>query len=383
MNTGPTVLSQLLQYLSRYEFNRCVQRYGGNHRYRTFPCWSQFVCMAYAQLTGRDSLRDIVLALNAHPERLYHLGLRTRVARSTLADTNERRDFRIYQDVAQHLIQQARVLYQGDALAVELDQTVYALDSTTIDLCLSMFPWAEFRTTKGAVKLHTLLDLRGAIPRFATISTGKLHDVNVLDVVPLTAGDIVVMDRAYLDFKRLHRLTRRAVFFVTRAKRNLRYRRVGSVPVEIATGVRADQSIVLRSLPSRTAYPEHLRRVSYVDPATGKRLVFLTNHFTLPAAMVAALYRNRWRVELFFKWIKQHLRLKAFYGTSPNAVKTQIWIAISLYLLVAIARQRLGIAASLHTLLHLLEVNAFEKLPIPQLVMNALDQNPMSGITTH
>lgn len=246
-----------------------------------------------------------------------------------------------------------------------------------------MFPWAEFRTTKGAVKLHTLLDLRGAIPRFATISTGKLHDVNVLDGVPLTAGDIVVMDRAYLDFKRLHRLTRRAVFFVTRAKRNLRYRRVSSVPVEIATGVRADQSIVLRSLPSRTAYPEHLRRVSYVDPATGKRLVFLTNHFTLPAAMVAALYRNRWRVELFFKWIKQHLRLKAFYGTSPNAVKTQIWIAISLYLLVAIARKRLGIAASLHTLLHLLEVNAFEKLPIPQLVMNALDQNPMSGITTH
>jgi len=382
VNTGPTVLKPLLNYLSRYEFNQCVQRYQGNCRCRGFPCWSQFVCMAYAQLTGRHSLRDIVLGLNAHPERLYHLGMRRRVARSTLADANEGRDYRIYQDLGYYLIQQARGLYQDEPLAVELEQTVYALDSTIIELCLSVFPWAEFRTTKAAVKMHTLLDLRGAIPRFLTLSTGKLHDVNVLDVVPLVAGDIVIMDRAYLDFERLYRLQRRAVFFVTRAKRNLRYRRVCSLPRDRAQGVRADQYIVLRLPASRRAYPEHLRRVSFTDPHTGKHLVFLTNYFAVSAITVAALFQHRWQVELFFKWIKQHLRLKAFYGTSPNAVKTQIWIAICLYLLVAIARKRLGIAASLHTLLRILEVNALEKVPITQLVMNALDQKSMPRITS-
>ena len=381
MNTSPTVLKQLLNYLSRYEFNRCVQHYQGNRRCRGFPCWSQFVCMAYAQLTGRHSLRDIVLGLNAHPERLYHLGMCQRVARSTLADANEYRDYHIYQDLGYHLIQQARLLYQDEPLAVELEQTVYAFDSTLIELCLNVFPWAEFRTTKAAVKLHTLLDLRGLIPRFLTLSTGKLHDVKVLDVVPLVAGDIVIMDRAYLDFERLYRLQRRAVFFVTQAKRNLRYRRVCSLPRDPAQGVRADQYIVLCSPTSRRAYPERLRRVSFTDPHSGKHMVFLTNYFTVSAITVAALFQHRWQVELFFKWIKQHLRLKAFYGTSPNAVKTQIWIAVCMYLLVAIARKRLGIAASLHTLLRILEVNALEKIPITQLVMNALDQKSISRIT--
>ena len=372
MNTGRTVFAQLLQDVPQYEFDKCVERYRGHHRARSFSCWNQFLCMAFAQLTGRTSLRDIVACLNSHHEKLYHMGFRGRISRSTLADANERRDFRIFQDFANVLIPIARRLYRDEALALDLEQTIYALDSTTIDLCLSVFPWAHFRKTKAAVKMHTLLDIRGAIPAFITVTTGKLHDVNVLDEVPLEPDSVVTMDRAYVDFARLYAIHRLAAFFVVRAKRNLRFRRIDSVPADGATGVRADQTIVLAGTKSRQAYPEPLRRVSYVDQDKGKRLVFLTNHFAISAKTVADIYRHRWQVELFFKWTKQHLRIKAFYGTSPNAVKTQIWIAISLYLLVAIATKTLGLPASLHTILQILEVNAFEKTSIFQLVSNAL-----------
>jgi hypothetical protein len=372
VNTGSTVFAQIMQLVPRYQFNKCVRRHQGNQGVRSFPCWSQFLCMAYSQLTGRTSLRDIETCLNAHPERLNHMGFRAPIARSTLADANERRDFSIYAEFASYLIQQARALYQGEELAVDLDNTVYALDSTAIDLCLALFPWARFRKTKGAVKMHTLLDLRGSIPAFITISTGKLHDVNVLDVLPLETESILTMDRAYVDFARLYRIHSLPAYFVVRAKRNVLFRRISSNPPERERGVRADQTVLLQTKASRAAYPEPLRRVSFYDEKRNKRLVFLTNHFGIPASMVADLYRQRWQVELFFKWIKQHLRIKAFFGTSPNAVKTQIWTAISLYLLIAIAKKTLDLPASLHTILHLLEVNAFEKKPIKQLVTDAL-----------
>ncbi len=375
MNSGKTVFAQIMQLVARYEFNKCVRRYQGNLGVRSFPCWSQFLCMTYAQLTGRASLRDIETCLNAHPERLYHMGFRRPIARSTLADANERRDFGIYADFATYLIQRARTLYQGEELAIDLDNTIYALDSTTIDLCLALFPWARFRKTKGAVKMHTLLDLRGSIPAFITLSTGKLHDVNVLDVLPLEAQSIVTMDRAYVDFTRLYRIHCLPAYFVVRAKRNVLFRRISSNPAEREHGVRADQTVVLQTKDSRAAYPEPLRRVSFYDANRNKRLVFLTNHFDIPAPMVAELYRQRWQVELFFKWVKQHLRIKAFFGTSPNAGKTQIWTAISLYLLIAIAKKTLDLPGSLHTILHLLEVNAFEKKSIKQLVTDALRQD--------
>ena len=372
MNSGKTVFAQLLQHLPRYEFNKCITRYHGNHRIRRFPCYDQFLCLAFAQLTYRESLRDIATCLNSHHEKLYHIGFRGPVSRSTLADANELRDYRIYQDLGYHLISIARTLYQGDALAVELAQSLYALDSTTIDLCLSLFPWATFRTTKGAVKLHTLLDLRGSIPVFLSLTTGIIHDVNILDVVPLEQDSIVTLDRGYMDFRRLYAIHRLPAFFVIRAKRNLKYQRLVSRVVDKTTGVRADQTIILKGSMSREAYPEALRRVSYIDPDTRKRLVFLTNLFTIPAQTVADVFKQRWQIELFFRWIKQHLRIKTFYGTSPNAVKTQIWVAVIIYLLVAIMKKQLNLPESLHTILQILEVNIFEKKPIIQLVKDAL-----------
>lgn len=374
MNTGKTVFTQLMEHFSPYEFDKCVACYRGNHRVHRFSCLDQFLCMAFAQLTGRESLRDIETCLNSHREKLYHMGFRSAVSRSTLADANERRDFLIFQDFAHGLIAIARKLYQEDRFALELKHTVYALDSTTIDLCLSLFPWAHFRKTKAAVKIHTLLDLRGSIPTFICVTTGKVHDVNLLDVVPLESDSIVTMDRAYVDYQRLYTVHRIPAYFVVRGKRNLRYRRISSRPVDKSSGVRADQTIALTVKKSRKAYPETLRRVSYFDAETNKRFVFLTNHFGIPAKTVADIYHQRWLVELFFRWIKQHLRIKAFYGTSPNAVKTQIWIAISIYLLVAIVKKQLGLPASLHTILQILETNIFEKRPIFQIVGEALKQ---------
>jgi hypothetical protein len=331
--------------------------------------------MAFAQLTGREGLRDIETCLNSHHEKLYHMGFRSKVSKSTLSDANEARDFRIYQDFGYYLIDIARELYQGEELALKLDQTLYALDSTTIDLCLSLFPWATFRKTKAAIKMHTLLDLKGSIPTFISLTTGKVHDVNILDILPLETESIVTMDRAYTDFERLYIIHRLPAFFVVRAKKNLRYRRLYSQKVNKTSGVRADQTIMLTVKKSIEAYPEVLRRISYIDTEKNKRFVFLTNHFSISANMVADIYRQRWQVELFFKWIKQHLRIKKFYGTSANAVKTQIWIAISIYLLVAITKKRLKLSGSLYTILQILEVNIFEKKPIFQIVSDALKQN--------
>lgn len=374
MNLGKTIFTQLLQHLPRYEFNQCVDRYHGNYKVRNFSCWDQLLCMSFAQLTYRESLRDIEACLNSHRQKLYHMGFRGKVSRSTLADANETRDFRIYQDFGHILIGIARKLYQGEDLGLDLQQTVYALDSTTIDLCLSTFPWAAFRKSKAAVKLHTLLDLRGAIPTFVSLTTGKTHDVKMMDAAPIDADSICAMDRGYLDFQRLYQLHMTPAFFVIRAKHNMRFRRLYSNPVDKTTGIQADQSIVLVGYKSRTAYPETLRRVRYYDVHQNKRLVFLTNHFGIPAKTVADIYHCRWQVELFFKWIKQHLRIKTFYGTSPNAVKTQIWIAISIYLLVAIVKKRLKLHGSLHTILQVLEVNIFEKKDIYQMVSDALKQ---------
>lgn len=375
MNPGRTVFAQLLQHLPRYEFNKCVHRYNGNYRIRRFPCYDQFLCLAFAQLTYRESLRDIETCLNSHHEKLYHAGFRGSVSRSTLADANELRDYRIYQDFGYHLIAIAQSLYRGEELEIDLKHSVYALDSTTIDLCLSLFPWATFRQTKGAVKLHALLDLRGSIPTFISLTPGSVHDVNLLDTVPLEKESIVALDRGYTDFRRLYVVHRQPAFFVIRAKSNLRYRRINSRKVDKATGVRADQTVVLTGKRSREAYPESLRRISYVEPKTKKRLVFLTNILTIPANTVADIFKLRWQIELFFRWIKQHLRIKTFYGTSANAVKTQIWIALCIYLLVAIMKKRLSLPGSLHTLLQILEVNIFEKKPIQQLVKNAMKQN--------
>ena len=370
MNVGKTLFAQILDFLPWKAFHRIVTRYGGDYRVRTLTCAEQFRCMAFAQLTYRESLRDIEACLSAQAGKLYHMGFRSPVSRSTLADANEGRDWRIYAEFAQRLIGQARTLYANDAFGVELTNTVYALDATTIDLCLSMFPWAPFRTAKAAVKLHTLLDLRGAIPSFIHISDGTLHDVNVLDLLLPEPGAFYVMDRGYLDFERLHVLHQAGSFFVIRAKSNLDARRLYSAATERGDGVICDQTIALNGFYSSQHYPTHLRRIRFKDPDRGQRLVFLTNQFTLPALTICALYRSRWQIELFFKWIKQHLRIKRFYGTSENAVKTQIWIAVTVYVLVAIVRKRLKLEASLHTLLQILSVTIFDKVPLKQAVLS-------------
>ncbi|MDA0832587.1 MAG: IS4 family transposase [Planctomycetota bacterium] len=366
MYSGQLVFAQLMEFLPRHEFNACVRRYGGNRRLRNFSCRDQFLTMAFAQLTFRESLRDIETCLRALEPKLYHAGFRGRISRSTLADANRSRDWRMFADFAQVLIGQARRLYAGDPLATALDETVYALDSTTIDLCLSLFPWAKFRRRKGAVKLHTLLDLRGCIPTFIHISHGKTHDVAALDYLPLEPGEFYVMDRGYVDFARLRRFTLHSAFFVTRAKRNLDFTRRAHRPVDKTTGLRSDQTIMLAGPKSLRLYPEALRRIAYFDAENDRRFVFLTNNFTLPALTIAELYKSRWGVELFFKWIKQHLRIKSFFGTSPNAVKTQVWIAISVYVLVAIVKRELRIERSLSEILQILSLTLFEKTPIFQ-----------------
>jgi len=366
MNQGRTVFSQLMDFLPRDEFRACVECYSGNYRVRTFSCWDQFLCMAFAQLTYRESLRDIQACLRALRGRLYHMGIRGKVSRSTLADANEHRNWRIYSDFAQVLIPIARDLYAGENFAVDLANTVYALDSTTIDLCLSLFPWAPFKGQKSAVKIHTLLDLRGSIPAFIRITEASVHDVNILDQLTPEPGSFYILDRAYLDFARLHVLTRSLAFFVTRARRNFAFRRLYSHPVQKEHGVRCDQTILLKSFYPAKYYPDKLRRIRYWDTETEKHLTFLTNNFTLPALTITQLYKCRWQVELFFKWIKQNLRIKAFYGTSENAVKTQIWIAISIYVLIAIVKKRLKIDLSLYTILQILSVTLFQKLPISQ-----------------
>lgn len=366
MNQGRTVFSQLISHLPDREFRRCVLRYEGDRRVRSLSCWEQFLAMAFAQLTYREGLRDIEACLRALGPKLYHMGFRNRVVRSTLADANELRDWRIYADFAQCLIGIARPLYARDPLGVDLDQSLYALDSTTIDLCLSLFPWADFRRRKAAVKVHTLLDLRGSIPAFIRITNGKTHDVNILDEFLPESGAFYVMDRAYLDFERLFVFTLCSAFFVVRTKKNVVLQRRYSHPVDRSTGVRSDQTVILAALESAKAYPDPLRRVSYLDAKTNKRLRFLTNNFTLPALTIAEIYRSRWQVELFFRWIKQNLRIKKFYGVSENAVKTQIWIAVSIYVLVAIVRKRLGLEASLYQILQILSVTLFEKTPISQ-----------------
>ena len=347
MNLGKILFSQLMDFLPTYEFRQCVERYDGNYKIKSFSCWDQYLCMAFAQLTYRESLRDIQACLRAAQVKLYHMGIRGKVSRNTLAHANEVRDWRIYADFAQVLIGIARRLYANDDFGVELDQTVYALDATTIDLCLSLFPWAKFREKKGAVKLHTLLDLRGGIPSLVIITHGKVHDVNILDDLAVEAGAIYIMDRGYLDFARLYSIHQSMAFFVTRAKSNFDFKRLYSHPVDKSMGVQSDQTIVLKNFYPKKYYPEKLRRIRYLDIEKNKRLVFLTNNFTLPALTIAELYRCRWKVELFFKWIKQHLRIKKFFGTSENAVKTQIWIAISVYVLVAIVKKRLNLKGSL------------------------------------
>jgi hypothetical protein len=358
---GQIVFAQLMEFLPRRDFHACVTRYGGDRRRRSFSCRDQFLTLAFAQLTFRESLRDIVTCLEAVQAKLYHAGFRSTPARSTLADANRVHDWRIYADLAQVLIRRARRLYANEPLAVELKQTVYALDSTTIDLCLSLFPWARFRRRKGAIKLHTLLDLRGSIPCFIHISHGKMHDVTVLDLLPIEAGAFYVMDRGYVDFERLYRFEQGHAFFVTRGKRNLDCTRRQRRAVDKTTGLRSDQTIVLAGPKSSRLYPEALRRIAFYDAEHNRRLVFLTNNFTLPALTIARLYKSRWQVELFFKWIKQHLRIKAFYGTTDNAVKTQVWIAISVYVLVAIVKKELGIDRSLSQILQILSVTLFEK----------------------
>ena len=364
MNSGRTVFSQLISLLPDREFRRCVSRYSGDSHFRGFSCWDQFLAMTFAQLTYRESLRDIEACLHSLGNKLYHLGFRGRVTRTALADANEAHDWHIFADFARVLIATARPLYARDPIGVDLDQTLYALDSTTIDLCLSVFPWARFRQTKAAVKMHTLLDLHGNIPTFLQITPGRVHDVNILDEIEPEAGAFYVMDRGYLDFVRLYRFTLSAAFFVTRTKENVILLRRYSRPVDKQTGLRADQTVILGAIESAKVYPDALRRVSYVDLETDKRLQFLTNNFALPALTIAHLYKARWQVELFFKWIKQHLRIKKFLGTSENAVKTQIWCAVSTYVLIAIVKKELQLDASLYTLLQILYVSVFEKTEI-------------------
>jgi len=366
MNSGRTVFSQLISFLPDREFRRCVARYGGDRRLREFSCWDQYLTMAFAQLTYRESLRDIEACLRSLQGKLYHLGFRGHVSRSTLADANENRDWRIFADFAQVLIGIARPLYAHDPMGVDLEQSLYALDSTTIDLCLSLFPWARFRKHKAAVKMHTLLDLHGNIPTFIRVTEGKMHDVNILDEFLPEAGAFYVMDRGYIDFERLFIFTLCSAFFVVRTKENVLLQRRYSRPVDKPTGLRSDHTVILTAIDSAKAYPDPLRRVTYFDAEKEKRLKFLTNNFALPALTIAQIYKCRWQVELFFKWIKQHLRIKAFYGTSENAVKTQIWIAVSVYVLVAILRKRLGLEASLYQILQILSLTLFEKVPILQ-----------------
>ena len=366
MNSGRTVFSQLISFLPDREFRRCVARYGGDRRLREFSCWDQYLTMVFAQLTYRESLRDIEACLRSLQGKLYHLGFRGHVSRSTLADANENRDWRIFADFAQVLIGIARPLYAHDPMGVDLEQSLYALDSTTIDLCLSLFPWARFRKHKAAVKMHTLLDLHGNIPTFIRVTEGKLHDVNILDELLPEAGAFYVMDRGYIDFERLFIFTLCSAFFVVRTKENVLLQRRYSRPVDKATGLRSDHTVILTAIDSAKAYPDPLRRVTYFDAEKEKRLKFLTNNFALPALTIAQIYKCRWQVELFFKWIKQHLLIKAFYGTSENAVKTQIWIAVSVYVLVAILRKRLGLEASLYQILQILSLTLFEKVPILQ-----------------
>ena len=366
MNTGKTLFAQLMDFLPWTTFTRLVQQYGGDRYVKSLTCAEQFRIMAFAQLTYRESLRDIEVCLSAQAAKLYHMGFRQEIKRATLADANEKRDWRIHAEFAQRLITQARKLYAGDSLAFELENTAYALDSTTIDLSLSLFAWAPFRTTKAAVKMHTLLDLRGSIPSFIHISDGKLHDVNVLDVLVPEAGAIYVMDRGYLDFARLYAMNQASAFFVTRAKSNMDARRIYSANTDRSTGIICDQTIGLNGYKTSRDYPAHLRRIRFKDVESGKTLVFLTNNFALPATAICALYKSRWQVELFLKWMKQHLRIKKFYGTSENAVKSQIWIAVSVYVLVAIVKKRLNLDASLYTLLQIFSLTLFEKMPIQQ-----------------
>lgn len=366
MNSGKTILAQLMEFLPAYEFRKCVKRYNGNYKIRSFTCWEQFLCMVFAQLTYRESLRDIEACLRAAHKKLYHVGIRSRVSRNTLANANQVRDWRIYADFAQVLIGIARELYINEDFGVELQQTAYALDATIIDLCLSLFPWAKFRNRKGAIKLHTLIDLRGSIPAFVIITHGKVHEVTILDELIIEAGAIYIMDRGYLDFGRLYKIHRSLAFFVTRAKSNFKFKRLYSNRVDKTTGVRCDQVIILKGFYAKKDYPDKLRRIRYYNAETNKTFVFLTNNFTLPALTVTKLYRCRWQVELFFKWIKQHLRIKAFYGTTENAVKSQIWIAISVYVLVAIVKKRLNLNHSLYTILQILSVMLLEKTPLLQ-----------------
>jgi IS4 transposase len=365
------VFAQLIKFLSHNEFNRCVSRYGGNKSVHSFSCWDQFLTMAFAQLTYRESLRDIEVCLCAQRQKLYHAGFSGPVKRSTLADANETRDWRIYRDFAQSLIRIARPLYAHSELGLELDATAYAFDATTIDLCLSLFPWAKFRRRKGAIKLHTLLEIHSAIPVFIAITAGDVHEVNLLDELVLEPGSFIVMDRGFLDFQRLYRLQTALSFFVIRTKSNLRFRRRYSHPHDRTTGLRSDQTIVLTGPKTATLYPIALRRVHYYSAETDQRIVLLTNNFSIPALTVAALYRYRWQIELFFKWIKQHLRIKSFFGTSNNSVKTQIWIAITVYVLVAIVKKRLGLKQDLYTLLQILSLTLFEKTPILSLLQQS------------
>lgn len=381
MNSGKSIFAQLMEFLPIYEFRKCVKRYNGNYKIKSFTCWEQFLCMSFAQLTYRESLRDIEACLRAAHKKLYHMGIRSKVSRNTLANANQVRDWRIYADFAQVLIGIARKLYIDEDFGVELQQTAYALDATIIDLCLSLFPWAKFRNRKGAVKLHTLMDLRGSIPVFILITHGKVHEVTVLDDLIIEAGAIYIMDRGYLDFRRLHGIQQTSAFFVTRAKSNFKFKRLYSNKVDKSTGVQCDQIIVLTGFYAKKDYPDKLRRIRYHDAEHNNTLVFLTNNFTLPALTIAKLYRCRWQVELFFKWIKQHLRIKAFYGTTENAVKTQIWVAISVYVLVAIIKKRLNLEHSLYTILQILSVTLLEKIQLLQAFssMDDDDRNVESG----
>ena len=372
MHIGQIVFAQLMELLPLYEFQKCVRRYQGNYRVKNFSCLDQFLCMAFAQLTYRESLRDIEACLRTMVPRLYHMGIRGNVSRSTLADANENRDWRIYADFAQVLIAIARPLYLNEDFGVQLKQAAYAFDSTTIDLCLELFPWAKFRKTKAAIKLHTLLNLRSSIPEFIHITEGRIHDVKILDLLIVEPGSFYVMDRGYLDFQRLYTIHQSGAFFVTRAKRNLAAQRRYSRPVDKSTGLRSDQTIFLTGVNTSKDYPEPLRRISYYDANTKKHLVFLTNNFILPALTIAALFKARWRVEIFFKWIKQHLRIKAFFGTSENAVKTQVWIAVSVYVLIAILKKRLNTTKSLYTILQVLSLSQFEKEPLQSLLSQEL-----------
>jgi hypothetical protein len=378
MYAGKLVFAQLTDLIHPEQFRRCVRRYQGDYKVKSFSCWNQFLCMAFGQLTFRESLRDVETCLRSRPDQLYHLGIRGEVSRSVLADANRERDWRIYHDLAQLLIRRARSLHAHDPIGLELGETVYALDSTTIDLCLKLFPWARFRRAKAAIKLHTLLDLRGSIPTFISISQGKKADVRVLDELVLEPGAFYVMDRGYVDFQRLYGFVLAGAFFVTRAKTNLQYTRLKSLPVDATTGVRSDQMIWLRNPSSIKHYPDKLRRIHYVDAETGKSLVFLTNNFALPALTIALLYKGRWKVELFFKWIKQHLRIKHFYGTTDNAVKTQVWISISVYVLVAIMKKQLHSERSLYSILQVLSINVFEQKPLNQILVD-LDPQDFEG----